>query len=71
MTAEDRHTYQGMALVLAEIARTGEPAQAANLICGFGIDLVDFQTADVDSYDLDVIAELYRTEYVLKPAKAA
>ena len=74
MKAENRHMISGMAMVLAEIARPSgqnEPTTAANLIAGFGLDLAEFQAAGVDSYDLDVIVDLFRDEYVLRPAKVA
>ena len=72
MTKEQRHTYQGIALAVAAVARdSDEPSVAANVLAGLGIDLADFVAAGVDPYDLKVIRKLYRTEYVLKPAKAA
>ena len=55
----------GIAAAVASVVRQhDEPAIAADVLAGYGLTLDQFK--GIDLFDLDIIKELYRTEFVLR-----
>lgn len=55
----------GIAAAVASVVRQhGAPSIAADVLAGYGLTVDQFE--GVDQFDLTVIKDLYRTEYVLR-----